>query len=145
MAEEKKKLELKDDMPVSINKKIESVFQELYDHYRVIERRNEYLRNENARLKDEAYKDEELAKMKESHDKMSEDYYRGFPISEEEDKKIKKWEDKMIETHPGNGGAIGGRFRYEFIPTGVGTIGTVIDTFTGGRFNFRDLIGEDFI
>jgi hypothetical protein len=145
MAEEKKKLELKDDMPVSINKKIESVFQELYDHYRAIERRNEYLRNENARLKDEAYKDEELAKMKESHDKMSEDYYRGFPISEEEDKKIKKWEDKMIETHPGNGGAIGGRFRYEFIPTGVGTIGTVIDTFTGGRFNFRDLIGEDFI
>lgn len=139
MAEEKKKLDLKDDRPVFINKKIESVFQELYDHYRAIESRNEYLRNENARLKSEAYKDEELTKMKESHDRMSEEYYRGFPISEEEDEKIKKWKDKMIYIHPGNGGAIGGRFRYEFIPTGVGTIGTVIDTFTGERFNFRDL------
>jgi hypothetical protein len=139
MAEEKKKLELKDDRPVFINKKIESVFQELYDHYRAIESRNEYLRNENARLKSEAYKDEELAKMKESHDKMSEDYYRGFPISEKEDEKIKRWKDKMIETQPGNGGAIGGRFRYEFIPTGVGTIGTVIDTFTSERFCFKDL------
>ena len=139
MAEEKKKLELKDDRPVFINKKIESVFQELYDHYRAIESRNEYLRNENARLKSEAYKDEELAKMKERYDKMSEHYYLGFPISEEEDEKIKKWKDKMIETQPGNGGAIGGRFRYEFIPTGVGTIGTVIDTFTGERFCFRDL------
>lgn len=139
MAEEKKKLELRDDRPVFINKEIEAVLQELYDHYRAIDNRNKYLRTENARLKDEAYKDEELARMKEYTNRMSEDYYRGFPISKEEDEKIKKWKDKMIDIHPGNGGAIGGRFRYEFIPTGIGTIGTVIDMFTGERFNFKDL------
>ena len=44
-----------------------------------------------------------------------------------------------MEKNPSIGGAIGGRFKYQFIPTGVGTVGTVIDTFTQDRFTFRDL------
>ena len=133
------KLELKDDI-IWLNEDIKTALQQVYDHYRSVYNRNEYLKNENERLKSESYKDEELAKMKSDYEKMKSDYYRGFPISEGEDKKIKKWIDKQTEKYPGNGGAIGGRFRYEFIPTGVGTIGTIIDTFTEDRFNFQDLV-----
>ena len=70
---------------------------------------------------------------------MKADYYRGFPISEKESKKIKEWMDKQMEKNPSTGGTIGGRFRYEFIPTGIGTVGTIIDIFTEDRFNFQDL------
>lgn len=139
MAKIKSKLELRDDMPATIYTKVENVFQELYDHYRVVVNSNEYLRKENARLKEEAYKDEELAKMKERYDRMSDDYYRGFPISEKEAEKIHEWQDKLLKEHPGNAGAIGGRFRYEFIPTGMGVAGTVIDSFTGEKLQFQEL------
>ena len=77
--------------------------------------------------------------MKERYDKMSADYYRGFPISEHEGKKIEEWQDKILKEHPGNAGAIGGRFRYEFTPTGIGTIGVVIDSFTNEKFEFQSL------
>lgn len=139
MTEIKSKLELRDDRPAFLVRKIEEVFQELYDHYRVVESRNEYLRKENARIKDEAYKDEELAEMRKRYEKMSADYYRGFPISQNEDKKIKEWQEKILKEHPGSAGPIGGRFRYEFIPTGVGVIGTVIDSFTKEKYQFQEL------
>ena len=104
-----------------------------------IARRWNAVAKENARLKEEAYKDEELAKMKERYDRMSDDYYRGFPISEKEAEKIHEWQDKLLKEHPGNAGAIGGRFRYEFIPTGIGVAGTVIDSFTGEKLQFQEL------
>ena len=70
---------------------------------------------------------------------MKSDYYRGFPISEEESKKIKEWMNKQIEKNPSTGGAIGGRFSYKFIPTGVGTIGIVIDGITDETFTFSEI------
>ena len=135
----KEKLELRDDCPVSINQKIEKVFQELYDHYRVVVNSNEYLRKENERLKSEGYKDEEMSKMKNRYDEMCADYYRGFPISEEEDERIGKWELEMEKKHPGHGGAIGGRFHFEFRPTSIGTIGVVVDDFTNEKLEFQSL------
>lgn len=133
------KLNLRDDASIWINQKIEKVFQELYDHYRAVYNRNEWLEKENKKLKSEVYKDEELSKMKEQYEKMKSDYYRGFPISEEEHKKINEWIDKQTKKYPGTGGAIGGRFHYEFLPTGIGTTGTIIDCFTGDKFEFQEL------
>ena len=95
---------------------IENDLKRIYDHYRKVVNENEYLRKENDRLKSEAYKDEELSKMKEKYDQMSKDYYRGFPISEEEEKKINEWIEKQIEKHPSGRSTIGGRFTYEFFP-----------------------------
>ena len=132
------KLELKDGT-IWILDDIKKTLQQVYDHYRNVCNQNDYLRKENERLKSEAYKDEELSKMNEKYDQMSKDYYRGFPISEKEDKKINEWIEKQMEKVPGIGGASGGRFTYQFTPTGLGTSGTVIDGFTGDKFTFQEL------
>lgn len=133
------KLNLKDNGPIWILNNIKVDFQRLYDHYRKIVNENEYLREENKRIKSETYKDEELVRMKKEYDQMSDDYYRGFPISEKEHKKINEWIKKQMEKHPAREGAIGGRFIYEFIPTGIGVSGTIRDSLTGDSFNFQEL------
>lgn len=132
------KLELKEGSILLIHD-FKSVLQEVYDYYRSVVKTNEYLKKENERLKSETYKDEELSKMKSEYDKMKSDYYRGFPISEKEDKKINEWIKSQQEKVPGIGGAAGGRFTYQFTPTGLGIAGTIIDGFTGDKFTFQEL------
>lgn len=135
---ENDKLELKEGS-IWILQDIKKVFQELYDHYRSVVNRNEWLTSENERLKSETYKDEELSKMKEEYEKMKRAYYLGFPITEEENNRINEWIDNQMKKKPGIGGVSGGRFHYEFLPTGIGTSGTIIDGFTGDKFNFQEL------
>ena len=118
---------------------LKSLLQEVYDHYRSVVKTNDYLKNEIEKVKSEKYADEVLLKMRSEYEKMKSDYYRGFPISEEESKKIKEWMNKQIEKNPSTGGAIGGRFSYKFIPTGVGTIGIVIDGITDETFTFSEI------
>ena len=80
-------------------------------------------------LQDEHWKDERLQEMKEKLDQMSERYWRGFPISEEEEKAIEEWkENHNNKMHKGNhlrGGAIGGSWEYRFVPTSIGVSGTI--------------------
>ena len=53
--------------------------------------------------------------------------------------KQEKWADeRLTEMNRHNGGAIGGTFTYEFIPTSIGTIGTIKCT-CGDSFTFEDL------
>ena len=106
----------------------ENLLNELKETYERQEYALNELREENKKLKDEAYKDNELIKMKTKYEKMKEDYYRGFPISQAEDNAIENWINEHINTkHNRNSyaGVIGGRFTYEFTPTSIGTIGTV--------------------
>ena len=132
------KLELKDGN-IWIMDDIKKTLQQVYDHYRSVCNRNDYLRKEIEKVKSEKYADEELSRLKSEYDKMKSDYYRGFPISEEEDKNIKDWIKKQQEKNPGIGGTVGGRFTYKFTPTGLGTVGTIIDGFTGDEFTFQEL------
>ena len=132
------KLELKDGN-ILIMEDIKKTLQQVYDHYRSVCNRNDYLKKEIEKVKSEKYADEVLLKMRSEYEKMKSDYYRGFPISEEESKKIKEWMNKQIEKNPSTGGAIGGRFSYKFIPTGVGTIGIVIDGITDETFTFSEI------
>ena len=132
------KLELKDGN-IWIMDDIKKTLQQVYDHYRIVCNRNDYLTKEIEKVKSEKYADEELSKLKSEYDKMKSDYYRGFPISEEEDKNIKEWEKNQQKKSPGIGGAAGGRFTYKFTPTGLGTVGTIIDGFTGDEFTFQEL------
>ena len=132
------KLELKDGN-ILIMEDIKKTLQQVYDHYRSACNRNDYLKKEIEKVKSEKYADEELSKLKSEYDKMKSDYYRGFPISEEEDKNIKEWIKNQQEKNPGIGGAAGGRFTYKFTPTGLGTVGTIIDGFTGDEFTFQEL------
>lgn len=107
-----------------------------------------YLENEVKKLKDEKYKDEELRKAEQRLKDMTEDYFRGFPITKEEKDKIDEWQDTHdSEKHGLNttqsrlkaGGCIGGRYYYKFIPTSIGTIGCVVCSKCNEEFEFCSL------
>ena len=97
----------------------------------------ERVTEENTRLRDEHYKDEELqqmkAKMEEAIAKKDEiwnDCLRGFPISEREQAQIRAWSKKHdTEEHKNPKqyhGCSGGGFSYEFYPTAIGTSGVIV-------------------
>lgn len=106
-----------------------------------------YLQNQNKKLKEEHYKDTELQKMKEELERVRADMYRGFPISAEEGKRIKEWQDKhdaevhglkTLKERVRAGGCIGGRYSYEFVSTSIGVIG-IVKCNCGAKFTFQDL------
>ena len=111
------------------------------------EDRIERLQEENKKLKEEHYKDNELSQLKSELETFKKNYYNGFPITEKEREKIKEWKDKhekeehnirTFEDRLRRGGAIGGRYTYYFTPTSVGTVGTVRCS-CGAEFTFQDL------
>ena len=100
----------------------QNIVNDLLKRLRQLELSVENLKKENAELKSEHYKDEQLSNMKDKLNRMKKDYYRGFPISEEEEAQINKFQDKYRKYY----GAIGGAFTYKFTPTSIGVIGEVI-------------------
>ena len=97
------------------------------------------LRVENQELKSENYKDEELARLKESLNSKDELigklYGRTFVIDDDEQKKIDEFKAKH---NHGSAGAIGGQYSYTFTPTSIGTIGTITCS-CGESFDFSNL------
>ena len=105
------------------------------------------LEKENNELKNHAYKDKELAEMRDKLNKMKSEYYRGFPISEDEEHKINEWIEKherevhRIKTYEDkltSHGCCGGGYTYEFVPTSIGTVGTVRCN-CGAEFTFQEI------
>lgn len=92
------------------------------------------LKEQNKALQEDKWVDERLAEMKKQYNEMYENYWRGFPITEEEKQAINKW----LENHQHPGGAIGGIHTYEFVPTSIGVVGT-IKCSCGESFTFCDL------
>lgn len=113
----------------------QNIVNDLLKRLRQLELSVKNLRKENAELKSEHYKDEQLSDMKDKLNKMKNDYYRGFPITEDEKKQI----DTFINKYRGkNFGAIGGAFTYKFTPTSIGIAGEVIAP-NGESFTFKEL------
>lgn len=111
------------------------------------EDRIKYLEEENKRLKDEVWKDEELQKMNTEYEKMKSEYLRGFPITAKEGKAISSWKKKHEEEVHGltteakrlkAAGTIGARYSYHFVPTSIGTSG-VVRCSCGTEFEFREI------
>lgn len=132
----------------NVNKTIDTFVEDIKHELQGKDIRIKYLEKQNQELRDEKYKDNELSRMKSELKTMKEDYYRGFSISEEEQKSIRKWMDKHDEeVHHAHtlgdklklGGCCGGRYTYEFTPTSIGTIGTVKCS-CGAKFTFQDLV-----
>lgn len=101
---------------------------------------------ENKKLKDEYNKDEEIQKMKLEVEKMRKNYWRGFPITEEENIAIRKWCDRHDEKVHGwtdrmrmhAEGCCGGRYKYIFLPTSIGISGKIV-CHCGSEFEFKKI------
>ena len=116
-------------------KELKDVLSEIQKEFDSKESKIEYLLKENKKLKHESYKDKELQAMKEEMKLMKEEYYRGFPISEEQEKAISEWKRKHNEE------AHGKRMRsysYHFYPTSLGTCGEVHCS-CGAKFTFQEI------
>lgn len=131
-----------------VNKTIDTFVEDIKHELQGKDIRIEYLEKQNQELRNEKYKDNELSRMESELKTMKEDYYRGFPISEEEQESIREWMDKHDEeVHHARtlgdklklGGCCGGRYTYEFTPTSIGTIGTVKCS-CGAKFTFQDMV-----
>ena len=109
-----------------VNKKLD----EIRGQFARANKLNEQLSEENYRLRDEHFKEKELAEMGKILEQMRADYWRGFPISEEEEKKINEFQkehDTNFHSNPTQyHGVSGGGYEYVFYPTGLGTIGYCI-------------------
>ena len=106
------------------------------------------LKEENRKLKDEVWKDEELQDMKEQFEKMKSDYNRGFNITEKEEIAIKEWRKKHEEEVHGlttpiarvkAQGVSGGRYSYIFYPTAIGYSGVIRCDACGEEFEFCEI------
>lgn len=126
---------------------VSDLCQGIIDKADTYEKRIKYLEEENKKLKDEHYKDSEMQRMKAELKKAKEDLYRGFPISKEEEDKIKAWQLKHDTEKHGlktmaqrvmEHGCIGGSLTWCFTPTSIGTVGTVVCS-CGDKFTFQDL------
>lgn len=127
---------------------VSDLCQGIVDKVDTYEKRIKYLEEENKKLKDDHYKDSEMQRMKTELEKAKDDLHRGFPISKEEEEKIKEWQDKhdaekhglkTMEQRLRAGGCCGGRYTYKFIPTSIGVIGEIICS-CGEKFTFQDLM-----
>lgn len=79
--------------------------------------------------------DSRVKEIKAKYDEATKALYRGFGISQGESEEITAWKEKHdVEQHGLNsldkklraGGAIGGRYHYQFVPTSIGTVGTCV-------------------
>lgn len=95
----------------------------------------EYWKNQYQTVSDEKFKDEELTRMKKELEEAKSRMHRGFDVTEDEWKAIHEWMEQFRDC---DYGTIGGGFTYEFMPTGIGTVGTV-KNISGKSFTFREL------
>lgn len=112
-------------------------------------RRNDRLQTENEILKDEHYENEEIQKLTDQIAELRSSLGSAFRVDKTDWVRIREWQDAhMIEKHGLDtsakrleaGGAIGGMWTYEFVPTSIGTIGTCICGKCKEKFTFQDLM-----
>lgn len=119
-------------------KPIKERLDEIAEEFERKEAAIEWLRKENDELRNEKYKDEELARLKRRLEDVEYELYRGFPISEEEEREIKLWKERHELIHRGGHGAVGGKYTYTFVPTSIGTVGEIKCT-CGESFCFSEI------
>lgn len=90
---------------------------------------NNFLREENARLKKEYYQNEELKKLEEENALLREKLNRSFTITKDEENMIFAWKhNHPHETHS-----------YIFTPTPIGTMKAIRCEVCGAEFTFTDV------
>lgn len=72
---------------------------------------------------------ERIVDLKEKIESLRKEMEHGFTISEKEHQAINKWQKEGRKLH---------KFEYRFLPTGIGTVGKIVDLDTGEEFDFTD-------
>lgn len=113
----------------------------------IIDRINdaETKKNEEYKQLEEWNKDEEIQKLKSEIESLQNKLWNvrrySFEITPEEHEVIEEWKKKHVkEKHNGDAyaGAIGSRYKYIFVPTSIGTVGS-IKCSCGETFCFSEL------
>ena len=99
---------------------------------------NKRIKEENEKLKNGIYEQEEMQRLKEEMKEIKEEYGLGWRMTREEVDKCQEWKEKHEKIHPMELTIIGGRYTYSFTPTSIGIIGTVKCT-CGKEFCFREI------
>ena len=105
------------------------------------------LQAENAELKSEHYKDNELSALRNQIKDIYRNYEWSFNITPSEKIRLKEWQDFHVrqkhwdkkKNQPKSIGAAGGRYEYIFLPTGLGTFGTCKCTLCKEEFEFKEI------
>lgn len=83
------------------------------------------LRAELEAMKEETYRDEEVARLNAQIAKLREEAYYGFTVTKAESDRVQEWRQKHdTEVHKnpkGYHGVSGGGYTYKFYPTAIGT------------------------
>ena len=111
----------------STKKEIEKYCHKIVDLMIELKDDNDKLRNTIIEMKDKTYKDNELKELSEKVHTLENDYYRGFPLSEEKASDIQQWKEhhENSEHNKSNHyhGVSGGGYIYSFYPTAISTLG----------------------
>ena len=133
-----------DELKNYSNKITKERIKKLFKNYRYVEFEEAIMAiinriNDAETKKDEAYKqleewnkDEEIQKLKSEIESLQNKLWNtrrySFEITPEEHEAIEEWKEKHVEEkHNGDtyAGAIGGRYKYIFVPTSIGTVGSI--------------------
>lgn len=110
-------------------KDLEKDLENISTNFDFLLKQNEKMSEEIEELKSEHYKDKEIKRLREENTRILENIHRGFEITEEDAKKISEWKlnheinvHKLdtVEKRIRSGGVSGGKWSYEFVPTGIG-------------------------
>lgn len=93
------------------------------------------LTEQNEELKSEHYKDEEIQRLQQKIESMEKDLNRGFPISEEEQKKIDEWFVQHLKQKHNDNKHV--NYIYEFVETHLGVCGSIKCSRCGEVFHFQ--------
>lgn len=123
-----------------------TILEEARHRYEMYEETVGRLQDKVRELQDEAYVDRRLGEMEQQLQDARRAMSRGFAITDDEWDDIHAWQQQhMMDEHGididrdhGYGGAIGGSWRFSFVPTSIGVIGTV-SCFCGAEHTFQEL------
>lgn len=130
------------------NKEVNDMLNSLNEKWNKMYLYSKQLEEENQRLRDEKYKDEELQRLETRIKDLERKLMLGFPISDDEWEKLQEWQHVHNEKHfPSTNGKkamtkiamVGVPYVYTFHPTHLGTVGTCKCGICSEEFEFQSI------
>lgn len=113
--------------------KFDEIIEALKKEHDFLENRLNHYKEENDKLNRKFFEKEYIATTKRRYDALLQDLMRGFPISEEENERIKRWKAEHKKVC-----SCGGCYEYRFVPSPLGDSGYILCS-CGAKFVFREI------